>query len=261
MCHINDTVRARDAIAGYSIDDILFNILDARAEDDRVSISDNPTWVGPPYWKEYRMVDETKYDLVEQWGIVFHEGTTGRGCAEGGYRYGTEHIESRPRRFTPSQAAPGMWLLSRCFRALYLIERTGKAPSTLKLPPRGLLTSQGTMGLVLPRPFQFDLQNDDGTIYHLGAPEEMKSCPYGFDGDSARFMWTEPNKVPYDIRFSVLGTGETNGYHTHEYQNQTAGPGQSKHTAACFRSRGRLPSTEVRHLHTTLSDTFDCSRP
>ncbi len=64
-----------------------------------------------------------------------------------------------------------------------------------------------------------------GTIYHLGAPEEMKSCPYGFvAGESYIYRWTNLNEAPYDIRFSVLGTGETNGYHTHEYQNQTAEP-------------------------------------
>ena len=52
----------------------------------------------------------------------------------------------------------------------------------------------------------------------------MKSCPYGFvDGKSFSSMWTGLVKAPYDIRFSVLGTGETNGYHTHEYKTQTTG--------------------------------------
>ena len=49
----------------------------------------------------------------------------------------------------------------------------------------------------------------------------MKSCPYRFVACESYDYWWALNGAPYDIRFSVLGTGETNGYHTHEYRNQT----------------------------------------
>ena len=238
VCHINDTVSvARDAIAParavftgsgtINRDAYVYPTSDARANDDSVYINESPTWVGPPYWKEYWRVLESDYALVEQWGIVFPDGTNGVwACVDGGYEYGAEHIESRPPSvYTFPSSARDVVVVTlfpcsvsnheygsshyRVVTSLVVVDKPGDDGFS-----SGKVNSSSSSSYT-----------DDGTIYHIGAPEEMKSCPYGFvDGKSSSSMWTGLVKVPYDIRFSVLGTGETNGYHTHEYQNQTTGP-------------------------------------
>ena len=238
VCHINDTVSvARDAIAParavftgsgtISRDAYVYPTSDARANDDSVYINESPTWLGPPYWKEYWLVDGNEYDLVERWGIVFPDGTDRVWvCVDGGCRSGTEHIESRPPSvYTFPSSARDVVVVTlfpcsvsnyeygskydRVVTSLVVVDKPGDDGFS-----SGKVNSSSSSSYT-----------DDGTIYHIGAPEEMKSCPYGFvDGKSFSSMWTGLVKVPYDIRFSVLGTGETNGYHTHEYQNQTTGP-------------------------------------
>ena len=238
VCHINDTVSvARDAIAParavftgsgtINLQAYVYPTSDARADDDRVYINESPTWVGPPYWREYWMVTEIDYDLVEQWGIVFPDHTNWVwACVEGGYKYGTTHIESRhPSVYTfPSSARDvfvvtvfpysvsnheGMWNYGRTIISLVVVDKPGDDEFS-----SGEVHDSSSSRYI-----------DDGTIYHIGAPEEMKSYPYGYDGAADyRDMWTGLVKAPYDIRFSVLGTGETNGYHTHEYQTKLTEP-------------------------------------
>ena len=237
VCHINDTVSvARDAIAParavftgsgtINRDAYVYPTSDARANDDCVYIHEHPTWVGPPYWKKYWMVDWNEYNLVERWGIVFPDNTNGVwACVDGGYGYGTTHIESRP---------PSVYTFPSSARDVVVVTLF---PYSVSNEEYGGYYNRVVTSLVVVdepgddgfSPDEVDYGSssgytDDGTIYHIGAPEEMKSCPYGFvDGKSFSSMWTGLVKAPYDIRFSVLGTGETNGYHTHEYQNQTAG--------------------------------------
>ena len=237
VCHINDTVSvARDAIAparavftGSGVinrDAYVYPTSDARANDDSVYINDSPEWVGPPYWKEYWLVTQVNYDLVEQWGIVFPDDTNAVWvCAGGGHGYGTTHIESRPPSvYTFPSSARDVFVVT-VFPCSVLNEEYGGGYNRV-VTSLVVVDEPGDDGF---SPDEVDYGSssgytDDGTIYHIGAPEEMKSCPYGFvDGKSFSSMWTGLVKAPYDIRFSVLGTGETNGYHTHEYQNQTAG--------------------------------------
>ena len=238
VCHINDTVSvARDAIAParavftgsgtINLGAYVYPTSDARANDDMVYINESPKWVGPPYWREYWLVDWNEYDLVEQWGIVFPEGSSAVwACVDGGYMYYTEHIESRH---------PSVYTFPSSARDVVVVT---VFPSSVSYHEYGQYNYVVTSLVVVDEPGDdgFSSENvpyssssgytDDGTIYHIGAPEEMKSCPYGFvDGAvDRRDMWTGLVKAPYDIRFSVLGTGETNGYHTHEYQNQITGP-------------------------------------
>ena len=238
VCHINDTVSvARDAIAParavftgsgtINLGAYVYPTSDARANDDSVYIHEKPTWVGPPYWKEYWVVTQVNYGLVETWGIVFPDDKNWVwACVDGGYKYVATHIESRPPSvYTfPSSARDvfvvtvfpysvsnheGMWQYGRVITSLVVVDKPGDDGFS-----SGKVHDSSS-----------SRYTDDGTIYHIGAPEEMKSCPYGYDGGkSASYMWTDLGKVPYDIRFSVLGTGETNGYHTHEYQTKLTEP-------------------------------------
>ena len=235
VCHINDTVSvARDALAParavftgsgtINLSAYAYPTSDARAEDDCVYISYNPIWVGPPYWREYWMVDENEYHLVEKWGIVFPDGRSWVWArAEGGYAYNTEHTESRP---------PSVYTFPSSARDVVVVT---VFPCSVFDEEAGQHGALETSLVVVDKPGDDEFTSGNapfnsisrytygGTIYHLGAPEEMKSCPYGsVDGESVSYRWTDLNEAPYDIRFSVLGTGETNGYHTYAYRNQTA---------------------------------------
>ena len=258
VCHINDTVSvARDAISParpvftgsgtINLGAYVYPTSDARADDDRVYINESPKWVGPPYWREYRDITQVDYALVEQWGIVFPDNKNWVwACVDGGYEYGTKHIESRD---------PSVYTFPSSARDVVVVT---VFPYSVSDREYGQHNSEITSLVVVDEPgddgfssdnvpySSYSRYTDSGTIYHIGAPEEMKSYPYGYDGAvDYRDMWTGRVKVPYDIRFSVLGTGETNGYHTHEYQNQTEGSWTIKTYGSLLSCEGTLAVNPV----------------
>ena len=237
VCHINDTVSvARDAIAParavftgsgtINRSAYVYPTSDARANDDRVYINESPTWVGPPYWKEYRTVLQVEYALVEQWGIVFPDNKNWVWARlEGGYGYITTHIEVRPPSvFTFPSSARDVFVVT-VFPTGVVNREAGQ--NNRKVTSLVVVDEPGDDGFSSDNaPYSSSSgYSENGTIYHIGAPEEMKSCSYWYDaGVNYPDMWTGVVKAPYDIRFSVLGTGETNGYHTHEYQTKLTEP-------------------------------------